>query len=232
MATLAADALVTLADFKAYIGSASASGSDAEARAILAVNSASSRIAHETERVLICPGVASPYTDYHPGRWSCTRLDARAEIYPSQWPLVSITSLHEDETRAYGASTELVLGTGYALLAPSGERPSLVRIEAGDRIPWAWAYRAVRHVYVAGYQPPGGTAISGAVPVPSDLAAICLELAARIWQRNERKAWDVQSFSDAAGNWTRFGRLIDQEMRATLDAYTKHLLVETAECAA
>jgi hypothetical protein len=136
-------------------------------------------------------------------------------LYLNQYPIISVTSVHETYARTYDATTLLVVDTDYVIETDEG---ALVRVAGATYgpTPWAGGYRAVKAIYVAGYKSPSGGAVGTALP--ADLVAIARRLCARMWKEQERRQWDVSSQSDAAGNFTRFGAatLTDAEKDALM----------------
>lgn len=126
----------------------------------------------------------------------------RSEIYLNEWPIVSVTSVNEDSVRTYGAGSLLVADTDYLLSKPAGK---IIRLSGGQARSWIWTWRAVKVVYIAGFQDTGGT-VSGATAIPFPLMRVFHELAKwLIEQRKPGGAVGMQSVSDATGNRTFSG---------------------------
>jgi len=183
-------ALLTAEQFIGVLGA----DSGAEASRIEdVINAASLMIENYCERQFVTRGAL---TEYHSplGPWT---------LYSKQYPIISVTSIHETLTRTYDATTLLVENTDYVI--ESSDEGKIIRVAGLTSGPMAWAigYRTVKLIYAAGYKSPTGGAAGAALP--DDLVAIARRLCARMWKEQERRQWDVQSQSDAAGNFQRFG---------------------------
>lgn len=184
--SLAANALVTLADLEGFLGPTFGADTAAKAQAERAINVATQTIERMTGRIFIN---TSAVTEYH------TLWDSRSRIHLLDWPIQSITSIYEDPERGYDDSDDLLTAdTDYIKVAQKGE---LIRVweDAGER-PWCLGFRAIRVIYTPGY--------ASTTAVPTDLSDLCLEMAARLRKEAERETWGLQGKSDSAGNWTRF----------------------------
>lgn len=137
------------------------------------------------------------------------------ELYLNERPIVSVTTVHEDAARSYGASTLLVVDTDYVVSKPAGK---LVRIAGTGSSPSAWAssWRAVKVVYVGGYQNTAGT-ITNAEAVPPEVLRVFDELVGWMIRQRAAKEVGLTSISDAVGNRSFSGpAYITPQMRATL----------------
>lgn len=190
---LDAQALVSVAELKDFLGLAGSNRDNAVERAI---NAASSIIATHLGRKLCDSSLGTPWerTEYH-------SLDCySSELWLADWPAVSITKVYEDATRGYGVATE-VAATGYVIDKAQGR---LFRVQdGGGRIPWAVGFEAVKVVGLIGYR--GQKEEQGALgEVPSDIKDSCLFVASRLYQEADKKQFDVSSMTDATGTVQRF----------------------------
>jgi hypothetical protein len=187
-------ALVTLADFKAFGGWTGSNKDDAMERAI---NAASAFVGNHLGRTLCDASLLTPWarTEYH-------SFDAYTnELWMVDWPIVSITSVHEDASRAYGAAALLVENTDYVVDKPQG-RLYRVSSSAGPGT-WAIGWEAVKVIGVLGYRDHAGLPVAAGT-VPSDIKDVVCWVAGRLFQEAEQKRFDVQSATDATGTVTRF----------------------------
>src|SRR5574341_1623648 len=144
---------------------------------------------------------------------------AAANLYLNEWPIVSVTSVNEDSARVYGSGSLLVADTDYVIQKQSGK---LVRVSGATPKPWLWSWRAIKVVYIAGYQNMSGT-IVGADPVPFEILRVFDELVTWIYRQRggfggSREAGLV-SMTDAMGNRTFTGpAYITSAMQGALDA--------------
>lgn len=212
--TLSAYALVSLADFKVYLGSA---GTGQDPNYTSALNAATAIIEREVDRELVTRG---DVTEFHSLGWNpdLWYSSGRAEIYTGQWPIIAITTIHESISQppVYDAGT-LLTASDYEVLKPRGVIRRLAGYGSGL---WASGNRAVQIVYSAGFRKTDGTP-SGAVAVPDDLQQACMFVAASIAKESDRKQWGVSSQSDALGNVTHFMGYLPPSMREMLSHYRR-----------
>ncbi len=204
--TLSPYALVSLADFKLYAGAA---GFGQDANYIGALNAATAIIEREVDRELVTRG---DVTEFHSVGWNpdIYYREGRAEIYTGQWPIISITTIHESfgQPPVYDAGT-LLAASSYEVLKPRGIVRRLAGYGAGY---WACGNRAVQIVYSAGY---------AAASVPADLQQVCMFVAASIAKESDRKQWGVSSQADALGNVTHFMGYLPPSMKEMLSHYRR-----------
>lgn len=173
-------ALATLAELKEYLGG---QGTGQSTRLENALNTSSAVIENYLGRQIVSRGALE---EYH------TFRALRSELLLLDWPVLSVTDVWEDETRAY--ATALTVDADYIVSKPSG---SLLRIggaNAGEEA-WATGFRAVKVAYTAGYV---------VANVPWDIRDAALWVAAHLFSEAERKSWDVSSKTDGLGTVTRF----------------------------
>ena len=176
-------------------------------------------------------GTSVGYTEYH-----TPKLPDYSILYPREWPLQNVLTVHEDASRVYGADTLLVADTDY--LVSKGEHV-IARLSTGTvslsgyvfgswggaavvypRRSWVPSWRATKVIGSAGY--------FGVANVPTDIKDATLRLAARIYQEITNKRQDVMSLSDGLGNVTRFGpAALTDPLRRQL--YSHRLFHATAE---
>lgn len=112
-----------------------------------------------------------------------------------EWPIVSVTTVHEDSTRQYGASEKLVENTDYIVSKPSGK---IIRIWGSDQGPRAWlhGFRAIQVVYEAGY--------ADTAAVPAEIKLPMMREIALLYNEIVKKRIGISSSSDATGSYERF----------------------------
>lgn len=154
-------------------------------------------------------------TEYH------TILDPLSSIYTGQWPIISVTTLHEDTVwpRAY-AGTALVANTDYELVGPDRLR----RLGSGGPTFWATGSRVVRLVYTAGY--------ASTSAVPHDLKQVAFVIAASIFKESDRKQFGVSAATDATGSYQRFVGYFTPAIDEMLSSYVRRDFHRTWEVAA
>jgi hypothetical protein len=198
--------LVSLDELKEYLG-VSGGGRDNALESIL--NRVTDEIEDYVDRQLVTrtdPATPSTrLTEYHTmplwtpvgslGYYRPPSFDS-TEIWTLQWPIITVTSVHEDRNtpRTYGTEYLLVSGTDYETVAAKG----LIRrmLGADNLTSWAPGHRAIRVIYSAGY--------ATTADVPARIKTIALRYASLIWAETERRQFGVSSASDATGNFTRF----------------------------
>lgn len=137
-----------------------------------------------------------------------------AELYLNEWPIVSVTTVNEDAAAAYGGGTLLAASTDYLASKPIGK---LVRLSGGLPRAWLCSWRAVKVVYLGGYQNTAGS-ISGADAVPNPVLRVFDELAGWMLRQRSGGEFGLSSSSDSFGNRTFSGpAYITPQMQAQLD---------------
>lgn len=182
MATLSTYALIDDSELREEIARTGTAEND---RLISAINRASSTIETWLDRQIVTRGSLTEYSI----RGGCSILRL------TQWPIISITSVHEDTDwpRAYSSDDLLTVGTDYERVGPD----KLRRLEEnGPPSIWACGSRAVRVVYTAGY--------ATTAAVPDALKNVCRALAALYYRESDRALHGVSSQTDGLGSVTRF----------------------------
>lgn len=213
---LSASALVTLAEVKQYLNLPASADSKNEALEAMA-NRASDIVSQYLDRTLV--NTAS-ITEYHTMRTPAGHYLDTAELNTRQWPIVTVTSVHEDTNypHVYGSSELLTVDTDYTVSKPTGR---IYRTTSGTPRAWASGFRCIKVIYTAGYTQ---------AAVPDRIKAVVLRLCSLMWGESERSAFGVQSQSDQLGNFTRFSsaRLTD-DMKDELAADRRNRFFETGE---
>ena len=154
-----------------------------------------------------------------------------AELYTNEYPIVSLTTVHEDSARAYGAGALLVADTDFVLSKPAGK---LIRISGSGGTPRAWvaSWRAVKVVYIAGYQDTSGS-IVGAAAVPPEVLKVFDDLVAWMIRLRVGKEQALASMTNGMGSLSFLAGppMITSAMQAALDAAgaTPSLRIRTGE---
>lgn len=187
------------------------SGSSADALIEECANEASAMVDKAWGRDLVSRG---SLTEYHPrlrpGEGGSFQIGC--ELRLNEWPIVSVTTVHEDSARAY--STPLVVDTDYVVTKPAGK---LIRVSGSQPRPWLSTWRAVKVVYVAGYQNTAGSPAQAAA-VPPEVLRVFDELVGWMIRQRAQKEVGLTVTSDAAGGRTFSGpAYITTQMQATLD---------------
>lgn len=219
-------ALISLNDLKGYVN---AIGSGADERLENAINEATLLIEERVGRELCSRGdSATPptITEYH----TINPADQFYDIYVSQTPVVSVTTLHEDDSwpRVYGAGALLVEGTDFEVNVREG---IIRRLGSGGPMLWKSGSRIIKLVYKAGYRAQDGTP-STALSVPADLKYACKFIAASVFNQTDRKTWGISAQTDPMGTVTRFLGVFTPELDAILARYRRIEFHRTWERAA
>ena len=190
----------------------SAGGPQQGANIEAACNAATLAIEARCDRLFVSRG---SITEYH------SIGESLGSIYTGQWPIISITTLHEDTTfpRTY-TNTALVAGTDYERVGPD----KLRRLASYGPTVWATGSRVVRLVYTAGY---ASTSV-----VPHDLKQVAFFIAAAMFKESDRKQWGLTAATDAAGNYQRFAGYFTPAIDEMLNQYVRRDYHRTWELAA
>lgn len=197
---LAANALLTLPELASHLDPAQSGTQDQTDSFERVINAASDIIQAHLGRSLITP--STDLVEYH------TVDPYQSDLYMRDWPIVSVATVHEDVTRAYGAGSLLVADTDYIVSKPLGK---LIRVASGAGLgTWASGFRAVKVAYK-----PGWTVAA----LPARFKDAALFLCALLYKEQARANWGVSSITDAAGNFTRVSvDHLPASVRAVLDA--------------
>jgi len=143
------------------------------------------------------------FTEHHNPEGEC-------ELYLLDWPVISVTSVHESATRTYDADSLLTAVTDYGVNKKTGKLTRLVT--SGGPISWLPGYRTVQVVYWSGY--------ATRTAVPSDIRGVAMAIIKRKFR--DDRTHGVASQSDATGSMTRFlpAELLTLEKEA-LDIYRR-----------
>ncbi len=173
-------ALAETADLKGYID---LQGAGENKLLENALNTASEIVEGYLRRQIVTRGAL---TEYH------TFQTTESELLLLEWPILTVTNVYEDETRAY--STALSVNSDYLVSKPRG---ILIRIGGANSglEPWEIGFRAIKIEYTAGY---------AIADVPWDIKDAVLWTAAHLYQESKRKGWDVNTQTDGLGTVTRF----------------------------
>jgi hypothetical protein len=191
----------------------SAGGTGQDGNIDAACNIATMAVEQRIDRLLVSRGAI---TEYH------TIRDHLSTLYLGQWPLITLTSVHESLSTppVYDATTLLVENTGFEKV--DGQK--LRRLSSGSPSCWAHGNRTVKVVYTAGY---ASTSV-----VPWDLKHVVYVVAASIFGEADRKRFGVSAATDAQGNYQRFQGYFTPELEAMLEPYKRRDAHRTWELAA
>ena len=158
------------------------------------------------DRTLI---VTVDVTEYHPQKpfqW------LGSELLLTDWPIQSVTTVHEDSELDYGATKLLTAGiAGDYIIDSSSGHGKLIRIDNEFPTFWDNNYRAVKVVYKGGY--------ADVASVPQDIKDYVLQGVGLEYRELIRQQQGVSSMADATGNVTRFfhAKLTDDMRRGLAD---------------
>ena len=125
-------------------------------------------------------------TEYH------SVYGATHEIFTRQWPILTVSTIHEDTARDFAAASLLTETTDYVLSKPSGR---ILRVSSNVPTTWDIGWRAIKVVYTGGY---ASTAL-----VDETLKYAALRLIALMWNEAKRQEIGYSSIADAQGNIQR-----------------------------
>lgn len=127
---------------------------------------------------------ATDLTEFHSPKF------ATSTLWTLDKPIISITTIHEDTTRAYGSTTLLTEGTDYIVQKPAGK---IIRIASATGSPrsWQFGFRTVRVVGSFGY--------ADTDSVPWEIKDPALRHVARTYREITREHHDLASIQDDVG---------------------------------
>lgn len=144
---------------------------------------------------------SATYTQYYDGP---TRRDAKV-LCLCVSPLVSVTSVHVDADRAYGASTLLTEGTDFDTDLPRG---ALALLPDSTTTRWPVAWRATKVVFVGGY-----------ATTPDDLIAITAAEVRHLWDLRRTQGQDAVVDFGQSTTLRDLDALIPAAVRSALETY-------------
>lgn len=154
-------------------------------------------------------------TDYH------TFDSSSHDLFTYQWPIITVTTVHEDSNREYGADELLTENTDYLVVKPKGKIIRTVSATSG-RQNWLRGFKAVKVVYSAGY------ADRDAVPLV--IKDVCSRHVASVFRQITRKTEELARVSDDMGSFARFGpALLTSGMKQDLHPFKRIEFSRTAE---
>lgn len=170
--TVDADALTSLDDLKEYIGLTTGDHD-------LLLENLIDRATDLFETYCDRKFAAAAYTEYHDGRG----LD---KLFPKQWPVNSVTSIHDDSDWTWGADT--LIDAGDYRIAHDGYIQMKTSTFSDD-------VQNVKIVYNGGYS-----------TIPEDLAQACIEQAAWMFKQSPEGSAllgvSAKSFPDGSVSYT------------------------------
>ena len=198
------------------------SGSGKDRVLELILNRVTDEIEEYLGRQIVTRTTADPLTrltEYH------TMPAETCELKTLEWPIITVTTVHEDITmpRAYGAAALLVAGTDYEIVINAKPRSVIRRIYYPGLVSqWLTGHRAIKVVYSAGY--------ADTASVPERIKAVATRYAALIWDEHKRGAYGVSGQADGMGNYTRFASpQLTDDMKASLVNERRNSFWESGE---
>jgi hypothetical protein len=179
--------LVTFEEAESWIND----GNLAQKRGLVetVINHCSQVIESQIHRQFVTRGSLTEYHSFDPA-------GADSELFTLEWPIVSVTSIHEDTNRGYGSDYLLTENTDYIVNKPKGKITRVHSASEGTRT-WDLGFRSVKVIYTAGY--------ADIASIPSDIKSVCLRYITEVYREVVRNMGNIVSTSDALGTVTRIG---------------------------
>lgn len=191
--------LCTLADVKTALNVTS---SDKDTLISALIVAASRWIEGHCQRTF----ASTSYTEvFSPGR-DGRILRSGTVVRPRQYPIISVTSLHESSVRTFDA-TSLLPATDYAI----GQGSLTVELlDDGTTIALQGGQRTVQLIYVAGY-----------ATIPGDLQRAAVMLAVHLYHKADRQKQNVASESLGGVTVSYLNETMPKEAQAIVDRYRR-----------
>jgi hypothetical protein len=174
-------------------------------RAESILNQSSALVENYLGRHIITRGTLTEYHSFH---------SADSDLYVRQWPILSVSTVHEDLDREYGSGDLLTVNTDYIVVMPVGKLMRTISSTGGERS-WLNGFRAVKVVYKGGY-------LNRDV-VPNAIKDVTLRHAVSVAKDITRKNQDLSEVTDAMGRLVRFGpTILTSGMKADLAHYRRY----------
>jgi hypothetical protein len=186
----------------AYRDYASAPGSDSGPKIQRALRTATTWLERILNRQVVSRG---SLTEYHSLPWR----PYRSTIRLTQFPILSVTSIHESQSdpRVYGADELLTVETDYQFVRDTAE---VHRICGSELSVWKPGRKTVKVVYAAGW---------AQADVPDDLVQLACFVAVGIVKESSLGRWGVSAATDDAGNYQRFLGYLPPDMERVVNEY-------------
>lgn len=166
------------------------------------VNQSSALIEDYLDRVLVTRGSITEYHWFRAGY---------SELFLYRWPVIAVTSVHEDSGREYGDSEEITEDTDFIVVSEEGKLVRTASATLGTTT-WLTGFEAVKVVYTAGY--------ADTATVPSTIKDVCMRHVAEVYREVVRKQGSYESVSGDMGSFRRYGpALLTSGMKRDLDPY-------------
>lgn len=209
--SVAATSLITLAQLKVYLGSGF-EGNQNDALLELLIDN----VSVEFDRFLGRTLAKTTYTAIY--------LDGNGEDTLSlpNWPVVSVTSLYEDDTL-------LTSGLDYDYVLYTSESDAYLRkvnatwpgMTAWGTSTWLKGPKTIKLTYTAGYVVQGATPGAGETALPADIKLACMIQVAREWKKTQGAEWGESSRTFKDGSTTRIERGLLQDVEEILVRYRR-----------
>jgi hypothetical protein len=174
-------------------------------RAESILNRSSALVENFLGRHIITRGALTEYHSFH---------DGDSDLYTRQWPIISVTSVHEDLNREYAAGDLLTVNTDYIIVTAAGKLQRIVSSTGGERS-WLLGFRAIKVIYEGGYADRDN--------VPEAISDVVLRHAVTIAKDVIRGNQDLSEATDAMGRFVRFGPpILTSGMKADLAHYRRY----------
>lgn len=188
---ISGSALVSLADAKNYIGKMT----DEDTPIIEAIiNGVSAEFDSRTDRTLVKTAYTSLLLDGNGDR----------VLYLPNWPIVTVTSIYEDDILLVEGST-----ADYLIYNAEGYVRRIYSV-------WAKGYKNIKLTYEAGY-----ACLSGTITLPADLKLKALKQVAHEFTRYQNKDWGLDSITFQDGSISKQQVALLKDVEETLWRYRR-----------
>jgi hypothetical protein len=165
-------------------------------------------------RVMVNTSAITEYHSWVPG----------FHLWTYEWPIQSVTSVHESTARTYDSTSLLTANTDYVVVSPGDERAKIVRTNSATDSPINW-YRGFRYqqvIYTPGYADKDS--------VPSAIKDVCCRHVSTVYKEVTKQLGGIDSASGDFGSVNRFGpALLTSGMKMDLNHFRRASFVETGE---
>jgi hypothetical protein len=197
--SVAASSLITLVQFKPYLGP-EYSGTGNDSLFELLIDSVSEAFNSRVGRMLAKTTYTAEYFDGN----------GKESLILPNFPIVSITTIHEDGV----------------LLTESEDGDYVVDYASGiiHRVGGVWlrGRHTIKITYVAGYVVQGASPGTGETVLPADLKLACMIQVAREWKKTQGSEWGETSRSFPDGSTSHVERGLLKEVEEILQKYRRY----------
>lgn len=215
---LGAYSLISTNELKASIGGAAPSETKNDVKLENICNTVTRIIEAFLDRQIVTRGSMTSYFNYVPSGF-CG--ESRGRLWLREYPVITVTSVHETASRTYDSTTLLVANTDYVVSPAASSTFTdpvayLIRTSSATDGPkdWLCGWRAIKVIYSAGY--------ADTASVPEAIKRQAVEIGKRLWSMDEHVGDFAQTETTPLGTVQRYPMaMLTKNMQDALQPYRR-----------